>query len=211
MIRFVTDFADEAVVLPVTLTVAITLLALGWRRGAAAWSVGVAATLGATLALKLVTFACHGLLPWADLVSPSGHAAAAGATYGGLLVVAGPECLGGLAGAALAGGGMALLFGLTRLALHVHTVADVVVGMAVGLCGAAAIGWAAGPRPAGLRRSVLVGAALAVMLLAHGARLQAETRIRHAALWVWPLTLCAPQAGALTSPDAADRLGPAAR
>ena len=38
---FLTDFADQAVLLPVAAGVAIMLLLLGWRRGALAWTVAV--------------------------------------------------------------------------------------------------------------------------------------------------------------------------
>jgi hypothetical protein len=40
--RFITDFADQAVMLPVVAAIDIALLAQGWRRGAAVW-VGAAA------------------------------------------------------------------------------------------------------------------------------------------------------------------------
>ena len=40
---FLTDFADQAVVLPLVLVLALVLAAQGWRRGAAAWLVAVGA------------------------------------------------------------------------------------------------------------------------------------------------------------------------
>ena len=47
--QFVTDFADQAVILPLLLMVAIALWWCGWRRGALAWAIGVAASqLGLT-------------------------------------------------------------------------------------------------------------------------------------------------------------------
>jgi hypothetical protein len=36
--KFVTDFADQAVVLPLALTICLALAVAGWRRGALAWA-----------------------------------------------------------------------------------------------------------------------------------------------------------------------------
>jgi membrane-associated phospholipid phosphatase len=188
--KFVTDFADQAVALPVAATVLLALLALGWRRGALAWAVGVGGVLLAMLVLKLITFACVWRVPWVGLASPSGHTATAAVVYGGLLALLVPRSAGGTLAAAAAGGAFALLFGLTRLALQVHTVADVIVGAAVGIAGAVILRWLAGDRPARLSSPRLVLVACVVMLLFHGHRLEAETRIRALALDVWPLSLC---------------------
>jgi len=190
--RFLTDFADQAVVLPVAATVLVVLLALGWRRGAAAWALSVGGVLGVMLVLKLITFACGWRVPWTGLASPSGHTAAAAVVYGGLLALLVPRGLGGTLVAALAGGVVALIFGLTRLALQVHTVPDVIVGAAVGVVGAVLLRKLAGDRPATLSSPRLAVAACVVMLLFHGHRLEAETRIRWLALDVWPLSACRP-------------------
>ena len=48
---FLTDFADQAVILPLALAIGIALLMQGWRRGAAAWAAAVFATFAAMLAL----------------------------------------------------------------------------------------------------------------------------------------------------------------
>jgi membrane-associated phospholipid phosphatase len=188
--KFVTDFADQAVALPVAATVLLALLALGWRRGALAWAAGVGGVLLAMLVLKLVTFACAWRVPWIGLSSPSGHTATAAVVYGGLLALLVPRGFAGTLAAAVAGGAFALLFGLTRLALHAHTVPDVVVGAAVGIAGAVILRLLAGERPARLSSPRLTLAACVVMLLFHGHRLEAETRIRALALDVWPLSLC---------------------
>ena len=81
--NFLTNFADEAVVLPLAVGVTIALYALGWRRGALAWAVAVGGTLALMLALKLVEFACGPSL----LRAPSGHTAAAAVVCGGLAVM----------------------------------------------------------------------------------------------------------------------------
>jgi len=188
--NFVTDFADQAVALPLAATILVVLIALGWRRGAVAWGLGVGGVLGTMLVLKLVTFACIWRVPWTGLSSPSGHTATAAVVYGGLLALLLPRGGGNTLAAALAGGIFALVFGLTRLALQVHTVPDVIVGAAVGVAGAVILRRLAGDRPSRLSSPRLTLAALVVMLLFHGHRLEAETRIRDLALNIWPLTLC---------------------
>ena len=186
---FLTDFADEAVVLPVAAVVLAVLLMLGWRRGALAWFFGVGGVLGTMLVLKLIVFACIWRLPDLALSSPSGHTAAAAVVYGGLLALLARQRGGALLGA-LAGGAFALLVGFTRLALHVHTVPDVVVGAAVGVTGAMLLRRFAGDRPDKLSSPRLVLATCVAIGLFHGHRLAAETRIRSLALDVWPLSLC---------------------
>ena len=84
---FLTDFADQAVVLPVAGLVLVLLLAIGWRRGALAWAGCVAGVMAVMLALKLVTLACGWRVPWTGLSSPSGHTAASAVVYGGLLAL----------------------------------------------------------------------------------------------------------------------------
>ncbi len=193
--NFLTDFADQAVVLPVAAAVLLGLLALGWRRGALAWGLSVVGVLSVMLGLKLAAFACGGLLgldgpgDW-SLVSPSGHTAASAVVYGGLLSLLAPASPAGTALAVLGGGAVALCIGLTRLALHAHTLADVLVGAVVGVAGAAAMRWMAGPRPVRLSQPRLLLLACVVMLLFHGHRVEAEMRIRWLALDVWPLSLC---------------------
>jgi membrane-associated phospholipid phosphatase len=190
MMLFLTDFADQAVVLPVAAVVLVVLLMLGWRRGALAWVLGVGGVLVTMLVLKLIVFACIWRLPWLGLSSPSGHTAAAAVVYGGLLALLVPRQRGGPLLAALAGGALASLVGFTRLAMRVHTVPDVVVGAAVGVAGAVLLRSFAGVRPERLSSPRLVLAVCVAIGLFHGHRLAAETRIRWLALDIWPLSLC---------------------
>jgi len=48
-VQFVTDFADQAVVLPLALAIGVTLAVFGWSRAALAWVVAVGAIFGLTL------------------------------------------------------------------------------------------------------------------------------------------------------------------
>ncbi len=134
--NFLTNFADQAVLLPLAACVFGTLLALRWRRGALAWGACVAGVLAVMLVLKLVALACGAHFAWTGVVSPSGHTATAAVVYGGLFALLAPPSRTGTLVAAAAGGLVALGVGLTRLALHVHTPADVLVGAAVGVAGA---------------------------------------------------------------------------
>ena len=177
-----TDFADQAVVLPLIATVALMLGVLGWRRGALAWLVAVGLSFALVLLLKLVFASCGPALDLAGLRSPSGHAAAAGGIAGGIAVV-----LGRGRGYVMATAGLAaLLIGVTRVALGLHTPAEVVLGGALGMLGVLGFALLAG-RPPPLRLRWLFAAVVAVALLLHGLHLDVETRIRAVA---FRLTFC---------------------
>ncbi len=188
--NFLTNFADQAVVLPLAACVFITLFALGWRRGALAWGACVAGVLAVMLVLKLVTLACGAHVAWTGLASPSGHTATAAVVYGGLFALLAPRSRNATLVAAAAGGAVALGIGLTRLALHVHTVADVLVGAAVGVGGAVLMRRLAGTRPSRLATPWLLAGACLVLLVFHGDKLEAETRLHWLALDIWPLSEC---------------------
>lgn len=73
------------------------------------------------------------LAPWAGSSFPSGHSAAAAATYAGVALVLGlaasPRVRAALAGAAIA---LAVAIAATRAVLGVHWLTDVLAGLAVG-------------------------------------------------------------------------------
>ncbi len=191
--EFLTDFADEAVMLPLAVIMCLALAAAGWRRGALAWATVVPATLLAVVAAKLAVVACGHFQPFHGLKSPSGHTASAAVIYGGLIALLLPEPARGARRpfvALLLASAFAMVFGATRLALHEHTRSDVLAGACLGIAGALALTRLAGPRPAGLRVAIPIAAALAVMMLLHGTHLRAEARIDRAARTIWPLTLC---------------------
>ena len=173
---FLTDFADQAVVLPVVLAVAIALSAQGWRRGAVVWLAVVFATFGLMLALKLAFLACSPLFGTADLRSPSGHVAAATVVAGGLAALLTRRRLGVLPVAALA----ALVIGISRVVLGMHSLPEVALGALVGLAGAAALLTLAGPPPT-LKPSRLFAVVVIVAAVFHGLHLPAEAAIRHTA------------------------------
>lgn len=169
---FLTDFADQAVMLPLEVAVAIVLLGLGWRRGALAWLGAIGATYGIVLLLKLGLLACGPVFgPWA-LRSPSGHTATAAVVVGGLVALLAGRLLSVVLASVLA----ALLIGLSRLELGVHSLPEVAVGAVVGLAGAAALSWLAG-RPPRARPLPLLAVAVLVAVLLHGMHLPAEAAI----------------------------------
>jgi membrane-associated phospholipid phosphatase len=186
--RFLTDFADLAAVLPIAVCIGLSLAWVTWWRGVAAWSFNVMFALSATLVLKLVFLACG---PTAGF-SPSGHTAAGTAVYGGVAALILRKRIGAPAAWLLAGGSMAALIGYSRMALHLHDLREVSIGAAVGLVAVAAFLATVGPAPTGLRPRALLSPALLVIIPLHGLRLPAEPMVRHAAAWLAPLMCGSP-------------------
>ena len=175
---FLTDFADQAVILPLALAMAVLLTACGWGRGAMAWIACVGATLALTGFAKLLLAACGPVQVGAGLRSPSGHTAAATIVYGGLLCLgwrrAHPASAWLAVVAALA---VSVAIGLTRVALDAHTLPDVLAGGMVGGLGLAALLALAGPPPQRLRPAWLAIVVVAVAILTHGLHVRAEPAI----------------------------------
>jgi membrane-associated phospholipid phosphatase len=190
IIDFVTDFADQAVVLPLAAAAAILLAVGGWRRGALAWLLVMTGVLGSLMAMKLVASACGHLLPVAGFHSPSGHTASAAMVYGGLPAIVLRPFSGRVRWALLLALAAAACIGASRLLLHVHTVAEVLAGGAVGVAGAVVLSWLAGRRPPelGFRQMVIAGSLIIVLL--HGFRLPAEAAIQRMSFKIWPLSEC---------------------
>ena len=174
---FLTDFADQAVILPIALAVGVALFAQGWRRGAGAWALVIVTTFAAMLALKLVFIACSASLGTSNIRTPSGHVAAAAVVAGGIAALLLRRRSAALAMAALA----ALVIGVSRLALGAHSPAEVLIGAGVGLAGALALPLLAGPAPKGLDARRVAVIAVAVVVIFHGMHLPAEAHIRSTA------------------------------
>jgi membrane-associated phospholipid phosphatase len=189
MIQFVTNFADQAVLLPLAIGIGFILVTSHWRRAALAWTIGIGGTYAIMLVLKLCFIACGNLLP-GHIVSPSGHVAAATAVYGGLFALFARAVTGHSRWTLPATLGIATMIGFTRLVLGAHTIPEVVIGAAIGICGAVASTTLIGQAPRELRISWLAGLAVAIMLAFHGFRMPAEAAIHQVALNLWPLTAC---------------------
>lgn len=188
-VAYLTDFADLAVLLPAAALIAVLLAVTGWRRGALVWSAAFVATLGLVLVLKLGFGACGHLIP-GDVASPSGHTAAAGVFYGSILAFGTQRAFGRNTLTVTSVLVVVALIGASRLLLGAHTLAEVVLGGAVGFTAALAMLRFAGPLPDrnGRLALVLLPAAVLVILL-HGLRLPAEAGIRDL-LQTWPFDAC---------------------
>jgi membrane-associated phospholipid phosphatase len=189
MIQFVTNFADQAVLLPLAIGIGLILLFSHWRRAAQAWTIGIGGTYLTMLVLKLCFIACGHLL-LGHIVSPSGHVAAAAAVYGGLFALFARAVTGHSRWTLPTALGIATMIGLTRLSLGAHTVSEVLVGATIGICGAVVSTTLIGPPPRELRIRWLAGLAFAILLLCHGFRMPAEAAIHEVAANLWPLTAC---------------------
>lgn len=185
-----TDFGDQAVLLPLAVSVGLGLVLLGWRRGALAWSAAIGATFGTMFVLKLSFLACGHLLPGLGLRSPSGHTAASAAVYGGLFALAMTLAVGHRRWTLVCAVSMAIVIGASRLALGVHTGLEVVIGGAVGICGAYCAVTFAGPPPTTVRFRGMAAVSLTLLVLFHGFHMPAEAAIGALAPRVWPLSYC---------------------
>lgn len=175
-LTFLTDFADQAVVLPLVLAVAVVLACQRWTRGAAAWLFAIGGTFSVMLVLKLGFLGCARVFGPADMHSPSGHVAAATVVCGGLAAIYGRRRGAVPLVAVLA----AIAIGLTRVGLNKHSWPEVVLGAAIGVAGAMAMARFAGPPPP-LRVRPIVLTAVFVLALFHGHHLEAEVVIGRAA------------------------------
>ncbi len=189
-VQFFTDFADQAVILPLIACVAIILWVSGWRRGAFVWCLGTGATLAFMAALKLGFRACGPELFGDNVQSPSGHTASAGAVYGSILAFLNARLGGREVSRALIVLGVVVLIGTSRVVLGDHTLSEALLGGIVGFVAAQAMLHFAG-EPAEARFYALsLLPLLALPFLLHGIHLQAESELRSMAFDIWPFSLC---------------------
>ena len=189
--QFLTDFADQQVMLPLSVVLAIALALSGWRRGAAVWLAVVTGLLACLAVLKVVLLACGQAWTHGALSSPSGHTASAALLYGGFcLLVLRP---GGAWRHAVSLLPLlaAIVVGASRLALHDHTLAEVLAGGTLGTGAAFLLSRLAGPPPANFSIRWALAPVALVLLLLHGDRLQAELVLRHFTIaGLWPPASC---------------------
>ena len=177
---FVTDFADQAVLVPSAIAVAVGFGAAGWHRGALAWSGVLACAWVSILLLKLACLLYDPL--WAEgLHSPSGHTAGAGAAAGGFFGLIVRRRGGDWRWTVPISAGLATVIGLSRLALQVHTGPDVLVAGVLGVGSAMVLVMLAGPPPPRLRLSPIITVCAVMMLLLHGSQTSAEATIQRIA------------------------------
>lgn len=190
----VSDFGDQALILPFAIGIGLLLALSGWRRGALTWAGAIGATLMLILLLKLRFFACGDILDHASRGNPSGHTAAAAAVYGALAgLVARAIWDNGTWSAAAAivtALSVAAIIGQSRLLLDRHTVTEVVWGGGIGMAGAAGFAVVSGSPAGALRIGRIVLAGGIAIILLYGARISAEGTIKSIAPHLWPLSQC---------------------
>lgn len=184
----ITDFGDSAVLLPVSGLVLAALWLGGARRSAAAWGAAVGLCCLVMVALKILLRPCDQALIADSLRNPSGHAAFAAVVYGCLALLIAQRCASPLLRTIILGlaGLWVLVIGLSRLAVHAHTPAEVAVGLAIGGL-AVALFARQQHRLAVPRLSLPVIGLLLVVVLAvlHGNQAQAEGMIRRLAWLIY--------------------------
>lgn len=173
---FITDCGDSAVTVPLALLTLVFVIAAGAQRLAVGWVLTIGGCAGAIAALKLAFGGCGQRLAIAHIVSPSGHTAMSAVVYGSLALLLGtalpPRYRRAVLLAAIVG---VVGIALSRVVLHEHNVAEIVVGFAVG-AGAVAVFRAilAREKPPALALSWFVVSIVALITLMHGTRWMIE-------------------------------------
>lgn len=182
--KFLTDFGDSAVLLPLSAVVLIWLLATR-SVGAAIWWLGVLIAFGAIIGgLKMLFFACP---PAVDVRSPSGHTGFSMLVYGGIaaIIAAQRRSAWSRAGIMLATVALVVGIAISRVTLHMHSRTETLIGF---LIGAAAVAvFIFGYRRTTTNRRMMTPLLFAVVLTAaifHGASLNAETNLHTLGGWL---------------------------
>jgi membrane-associated phospholipid phosphatase len=177
----ITDFADQAVVLPLSAAILIVFACMQWWRGAIAWSAVVGSAFAVILLFKLRFFACNQVLPEAIVRNPSGHTAAAAVVYGGLAItIVRSKWTMDRALIPIAAAISALIagvIGISRLRLDKHSMLEVLIGAGIGIVGAVFFALWAGPPEGDLRfrRRLLV--VVLVIAVFYGVQMPLEQRL----------------------------------
>jgi membrane-associated phospholipid phosphatase len=182
--KFLTDFGDSAVLLPLSLVVLVWLLATR-SIAAAIWWVGVLAVFGAVIGgLKMLFFACP---PAVDVRSPSGHTGFSMLVYGGIAAIIAIQRRSAWSRTAIMLAALALVIGIaiSRVALHMHSRPETLIGFLIGAVAVAVFIF--GYQRTTHNRRLMTPLLFAVVLTAtifHGARLNAETNLHMLGGWL---------------------------
>jgi membrane-associated phospholipid phosphatase len=183
--RFLTDFGDTAVTVPLAVLVAGLLFAAKEPRLATGWVLVIAGCTGLTGGLKLLFTVCAHPAVESRMLSPSGHTAMSIAVYGGIAAIAG-HALRGPARAALTAGAAVFTIGiaLSRTIVGHHTPIEVAIGLLIGIAALGAMIVLVGRHPPErLPLRWLFAGAVVVFVLFHGTRWPAERAIHRFAWW----------------------------
>lgn len=125
-----TDFGDLAVLLPLAAAMLAWLL-IYYPRASPRWVIALGFCLSLTALSKIAFYACP---PAGDMHSPSGHTSLSTLVYGALTLVAATAWPGRRRVLVIgAGTGVILVIGLSRLLLDAHSVAELSLGLAIGI------------------------------------------------------------------------------
>jgi membrane-associated phospholipid phosphatase len=129
----ITSFGDSALLLPLIAWMTLVLAIAPHRRDAIRWIVAAVAC-GGTVAFSKLIFMAWGIgPPGLDYTGISGHTALSVLTWPSLAALLVRKVRGPLAWIAIAlGACLGLLVGLSRLALEVHSVSEVIMGALLG-------------------------------------------------------------------------------
>lgn len=183
MARFISEFGDAALLVPGSALVLIYLLARRAPRAALLWASTLALCAGVTLALKLGFHVCGARAPLLDIRSPSGHASLSATFYGSCaLMAAGDKGRRARLAGLTASAALVLAVAVSRVALGLHTVNEVVTGLAVGIACTAWFGWRYFARPpAALSLTPVIIAFGLIVLALRGSHFDIEGAIIRAA------------------------------
>ena len=125
-----TGFGDVAVLMPLAAVIMMWLLLMRSFRSASWWAISVLSCSIVIFVLKLVFYQCP---PTPQLHSPSGHTSLSMLVYGAITLVTAAETK-GLVQKAMWLGGICLILAIavSRLLLHVHSMAEVGMGLVIG-------------------------------------------------------------------------------
>lgn len=168
--QFITDFADQAMVLPTVTMIGVWLLLAESRRTVLVWAASCSVVLGGIFLLKLVLPCTTGAY---GLRSPSGHTASAILVSGAVLLLITRPDRGRRSWAVAAAIAIGVLVAVTRLALGAHTLPEVIAGAVVGTAGMLVFSTAELTPPRVPSFYLVAGFGILALLL-HGTRLPAE-------------------------------------
>jgi membrane-associated phospholipid phosphatase len=166
--KFLTDFGDAMVVLPIAAATLAWLVRIAGARTAGLWCLALLACGGGTALLKVYFDACSAPLP--SITSPSGHASMSTLVYGSLALIVGAEAAPWQRFATATIGAAAIIgIALSRVTLGAHSVGEVVLGLAIGGCALALFARRYLEAPPAARKIGPLAVAIAViMMLLHG-------------------------------------------
>jgi membrane-associated phospholipid phosphatase len=182
--KYLTDFGDSAVLLPLSAAVFIWLLVMRPARSAA-WWIGALIFCGAvTVVLKILFFACP---PALDISSPSGHTSFSLLAYGGVAGIVAVERQSPWERTAiiLSAIGLVASIGISRVVLGMHSEPEIIIGFAIGAAALAIFGFGY-LRLGGSGRTItplLIGVTL-ILTVFHGSKLNPENKLHELGGWL---------------------------